>query len=95
MIEIDQSLDQHRKVRRARADMVRDRALRVAVVLADESVFLAQSQLHKALVADDDALQAQELILIERGASRFADRPPPMLDAVLRRPFAFDDIARL
>ena len=64
-------------------------------MLTDEPAVGAQAELYEALVADDDTLQAQQLALIEGSASRLADGAAPALNAVLWRPFAFDDVARL
>ena len=94
-VKRDHSLHKGRKVLRARADMVGDRGVCVAVVFADEAAFSAQAQAHEPLVADDDALEPQEFVERERRASGLADRPAPALNATLRRSFAFDDIAGL
>ena len=65
--------------------MVGQRHARVAIVLTDKAAFVAQSQPHEAGVADDDALQPQQFVEIDRTASGFADGAPPALDAVVRR----------
>ena len=66
----------------------------VPVMLADKAAFRAQAQIDKAVVADDDLLQAQELVEIDRLAAGLADGAAPALHAVLRRVLAFDDVAR-
>ena len=51
--------------------------------------------LHKPRITDDDALQAQELVEIDRPLARLTDRATPALDTILRRALALDGIARL
>ncbi len=58
MIERDWSADQGGDIFVARADMIRDRSLRLAVVVADETSFGTEAELHEALIADRDALHA-------------------------------------
>lgn len=57
---------------------------------APESPLVAQAQQHKAIVADDDALQAQHFVEVERLAPGFANGSTPALNALLRRMLAFD-----
>src|SRR5258708_25705648 len=68
-----------------RADVVGNGRTAVTVMLANEAAFLPQAKPDKALIADYDALQAQQFVKIKRCASRLADRPAPALYAVLRR----------
>ncbi|MET3910048.1 hypothetical protein ABID59_004405 [Bradyrhizobium sp. S3.3.6] len=42
----------------ARADMIRDRSLRLAVVVADETSVGTDAELHEAIIVDRDALHA-------------------------------------
>ena len=63
-------------------------------MLSHKPTFVAQPKLHETLIADNDALQAQQFSLVEGNASRFADSSAPTLDAILRRSFAFYDVAR-
>ncbi|MFZ0210423.1 MAG: hypothetical protein WAL59_30690 [Roseiarcus sp.] len=62
---------------------------------ADEAIFAAQAEAHESLVADNDALDPQQFVERERRASGLADCPAPALNAILRRSFAFDDVAGL
>ena len=52
-----------------------------------------QSEIDEAVIADDDLLQAQELVEVDWLASGLADGAAPALHAVLRRVFALDDVA--
>ncbi|WP_371817873.1 hypothetical protein [Bradyrhizobium sp. CCBAU 53421] len=79
----------------ARADMVRNRPLRFAVMLADEAALLAKAEPHETLVADHDALQTKKFLLVERRSACLADGTAPSLDTILGRPFAFDHVAGL
>ena len=65
--------------------MIRDRTLCVSILFADETTFFAQTQLHKALIPDDDALQSQQLVPIEWCPPCLADGTSPSLNAVLAR----------
>ena len=58
---------------------------RVAIMLTDEAAFVAQAEMHEARVANDDALQPQQFVEVDRTAAGFADGPAPALDAVMRR----------
>src|SRR5579859_1357883 len=95
MVEGDQPGHKGRNIFMPRADMVWNRPLRIAVMLADEATLLAKAELHEALVADHDALQAKKLLLVERHAARLTDGAAPPLDTILRWPFTFDHIAGL
>lgn len=64
------------------ADMLRQRQAGLAVMLTDEAAFVAKAELYEAGIADDDALQAQQLIAVKRLATGFADGTAPALDAV-------------
>ena len=72
------------------ADMVGQGRARVAVVLADKAALDTQAEMDEARVADDDALQPQQLVKIDRAAAGFADHPTPALNAILRRVFVFN-----
>ena len=61
-VEGDHAVDEGREVLMPGADMIRDRRAGLAVVLAHEAALVAQAELHEAVVADDDLLQAQELV---------------------------------
>src|SRR5829696_6321384 len=76
-------------------NMVGNGPLRVSVVLTDKAAFLAEAHLHKALIADDDVLQAQKFLLIERRTARLADGTAPPLTTILWRPFSLDHVAGL
>ncbi|MET4072157.1 hypothetical protein ABID58_006986 [Bradyrhizobium sp. S3.2.6] len=89
MIKRDWSADQGGDIFVARADMIQDRSLRLAVVVADETSFGTEAELHEALIVDRDALHAQNLCLIERSPSRLPDDHSPSLDTVLRWSLAF------
>ena len=95
VVESDQSSHERSNVFMPRADMIRNGALRVAVVLADKAAVLAEAELHETLVPDYNALQAKKLLLVERCASSFANGAAPSLNSILRRPFSFYHIARL
>ena len=56
---------------------------------------LAEAEANETLIADHDPLQSLQLLPVESPAASFAKGPAPALDPVLRRPFAFDDVARL
>ena len=74
--------------------MIRQRRLRVAVVLADETALLAQAEMHEPRVANDGALQPQKLIEIDGAAAGFADGPAPAPNAVVRRILVLNGEAR-
>ena len=84
-VEGDHAADERWQVLEAGADVDRQGHARLAVVLADEAALAPQPKAHEAVVADDDALQAQS-VEIERPATGFADGPPPALDAVMPDP---------
>ena len=65
--------------------MIGQRHARVAVMLADKAALLAQTELHEAGIADDDLLQAQQLVEIDGSRAGLADGAAPALDTVLRR----------
>jgi hypothetical protein len=46
--------------------------------------------MHEALIADDDALQTEQLIKIKRDLAGLADRAAPALDAILGWVLALD-----
>ncbi|MET4312667.1 hypothetical protein [Bradyrhizobium sp. RT4b] len=52
------SADQGGDIFVARAGMIRDRSLRLAVVVADETSVGTDAELHEAIIADRDALHA-------------------------------------
>lgn len=87
-IERDEPLDQGRQVLVPCADMVRQGRAGVAVPVAHKAPLVAQAQQHKAIVADDDALQAQQFVEVDRLAPRFANGSTPALNAILRRMLA-------
>jgi hypothetical protein len=64
MVERDQARHERGNIFMPRADMVRDRLLRIAVVLADEAAFLTEAESHETLVADNDALKPQKFLLV-------------------------------
>src|ERR1700722_20176601 len=92
-VESEHSLDKRGQVFGARTDMIGNRRAGLAVVLADEPAVMPQAQRHETRVADHDALQSTQLLQSERRTPGLADRPSPTLDAILRRPFAFDHVA--
>ena len=69
----------------ARVNMLGDGLLRVWVVLTNKAAFLAETHFHKTLITDDDVLQAQKFLPIERRSARLAYGAVPSLDTVLRR----------
>ena len=71
-------------------DVGRDERAASAVALAHIAAFRAQSKVDKAHIADQEALQAQELVEIQRVLSGLADCLTPALDAVLGWLFALD-----
>ena len=85
--------DQRRQIFRPGADMVRQRHAGVAIMLADKPALLPQTQFDEARIADDDALQTQKLVQIDRTVSRLADGAAPALDAVLRRALSLNGVA--
>ena len=89
-IEFNQSVDQGRQVFMPGADVVRQRHTRIAVAVADKAALIAQAQGYKAIVADDDALQAKKFVEIDRPPSGFADGAASVLDTILRWMLAFD-----
>src|SRR3954470_14310969 len=95
LIESNQARHERSKVLMPRADMIRDRSLRFAIVFTDKAAFLAIAHFYKPFVTDHDALQTQKFLFVERRTPRFADSAAPSLDAILRRAFAFDDVTRL
>jgi hypothetical protein len=62
----------------------------IAVAVADKTPFVAQAERHKAIVTNDDALQAKQFVEIDRLASGFAEGAAPALDTLSRRMFAFN-----
>jgi hypothetical protein len=66
-----------------------------AVVFADKSPFLPKAQANKAGVADDDLLQAQQFLQIDRAATRLSDCTAPALNPVLRSVLALYRVTRL
>src|SRR5260370_41342179 len=84
-VERNHALNKGWQILGPRADVVGNGRTAVTVMLANEAAFLPQAKPDKALIADYDALQAQQFVKIKRCASRLADRPAPALYAVLRR----------
>ena len=64
-------------------------------MLADEPAILPQAKFDEARVTDDDTLQAQKLIQIDRTTSGLADGAAPALDAILRRALSLDRVTGL
>jgi hypothetical protein len=62
----------------------------VTIVLADKSPFLPKTHPDEARVADDDRLQIQQLVQIDRSAASFTYSASPALDAVLGCTFSFN-----
>jgi hypothetical protein len=54
--------------------MIGNRRLGVAVTLAHEAAFLPQANAHEPVIADDNALQPEQIIDVELSLARFADR---------------------
>ncbi len=73
--------------------MVGNRRPGLVVMPADEPAVTPQAQMHETFVADHDALQPQQFVQGERRAPGLANRPSPALNTILRRRFAFDDVA--
>jgi len=73
--------------------MVGNRKAGFPIVFADESPLFPQAQPDEPRVAYDDGLQPQQFVKLNGPPSRFAYRPSPTLDSVVRRPLAFDGIA--
>ena len=57
----------------------------IAVLFADEPALFPQPEPHKPSVADDNRLEAQQLVEFDGPPSRFADSAPPPLNAILMR----------
>ena len=62
------------------ADMVRQRHARVAIMLADKPALLPQAGFDEARIADDNALQTQQLVTINGTISGLADGAAPALN---------------
>jgi hypothetical protein len=70
--------------------MIGQRHAGFAVMLADEAAIPAKARFRKARIADDDLLQAQQLVAVEELAAGLANGAAASLDAVLRRSLALD-----
>lgn len=95
LIEGDQALDEIGQVFGASADMGRDRHACLPVVLANETALDPQAEPHEPGVPDNDALETQQLVGIDRLQTGLADGSAPSLDARLRPAFSFDGKAGL
>src|SRR5690606_6420127 len=93
-IKSDHAVDEARQVFRPGADMMGQRHARFAIMLADEAAFPAQAELDEPLIADDDPLQTQKFLVIERPAPSLTNGSSPSLNAVLWRTFTFNCVAR-
>lgn len=93
-VERNHSVDQGRQVLGPGADVIGQRHARLAIMLAHEAAFVAKPQSHEARVGDDDPLQPEQLVPVQRLTSGLGNRPSPALDTVLGRMLAFDRIAR-
>src|SRR6516164_1289585 len=91
LIKRDQPVHERGKVLVPNANVIGYRPLRIAILLADKASFGSEAELYEALVADDDTLQAQKFLFVDRRASCFANGAPPSLDTILGRPLALDD----
>src|SRR5262245_35436297 len=65
------------KILRAGADVVRQRHSALAVVLADKAALSAKPEAHEPHIADDDPLQPQQFVQVERLPSCLADGTAP------------------
>jgi hypothetical protein len=63
-------------------NMIRSRHAGAAIALADEATLRPKAGRHEPCVADDAAVQAQELIEIDQTAAGFADSVSRTLDTI-------------
>ena len=61
----------------------------------NETSFAAQAKAYKPFITNNDALQAQQLIQLERRSPGLAYGSSPTLNSVLRWALALDDVAGL
>src|SRR6266849_5855646 len=91
-VKSDHAVNKGRKIIGPGTDMNRNRCTCVPVVLTDEATLAAHAEPHESFVADDDPLQAQQFVNVERRLSRLPDCTSPALNAVLRWAFSLNDV---
>ena len=73
-VEGDYTLDKRGKIFRFAADVIGNGCAVFAIMLTDGTAFLPQAESDNARITDHDALQAKQIVKIQRDAPRLANR---------------------